>query len=383
MTSQRIVIFFHSDHSVSWVKLTETGDIQQSAYRQEINTLSLPPMNHDVYVIVPAQTILLTEVQLPKLNRARLRQALPFALEEQLVEEVDHLHFAMGDYQADGSIPVAIINRLQLESWLGRLKDAGLSPVAILPALFALPYSEEYWHVTAYDSMGLVRIGKYSGFACDPENISTLLELKKAESIDPKEIIQIKRDEPSLLTEFAKNIFLYPSINLLQGPYQPKHTNKKAKKTWLTAFYLTIAWIGFAFFSKIMSCFILSAQNYHLNLEIAKIYRVHFPTAKSVIAPRERMEEKLRKLSFSNNENPFLSLLALLSNSFASRKEIQLHRLDFRNSQITLDISASSFNSIDALIQLLTQQGLTIKQQNAASVNSEAKATLLITAGIS
>ena len=47
-------------------------------------------------VIVPSEDVLVTTVTLPKMNRSRLLQAIPYALEEQVIEDVDTMHFAAG-----------------------------------------------------------------------------------------------------------------------------------------------------------------------------------------------------------------------------------------------------------------------------------------------
>ena len=61
-----IVIYIHDE----WVALDKNS--------QDAETIA----------IVPAQDVLLTTAELPKLSRQRLMLALPFALEEQLIDDV-------------------------------------------------------------------------------------------------------------------------------------------------------------------------------------------------------------------------------------------------------------------------------------------------------
>jgi general secretion pathway protein L len=49
---------------------------------------------------------------------AKILRALPFALEEQIAEDIEALHFAAGRPAPDGSIPAAAVDREQLEGWL-------------------------------------------------------------------------------------------------------------------------------------------------------------------------------------------------------------------------------------------------------------------------
>ncbi|RPI12964.1 MAG: type II secretion system protein GspL, partial [Lysobacterales bacterium] len=65
-----------------------------------------------VVVLVPGSEVTLAEPELPLRGGARLAQAVPFALEEQLAADVETLHFAVGSREA-GSVgtPVAVVER--------------------------------------------------------------------------------------------------------------------------------------------------------------------------------------------------------------------------------------------------------------------------------
>ena len=68
----------------------------------DLASLTSAVVDKEVIVVVPARDVLLISAQLPKMNRSRLLQALPFALEEQLIDDVEDLHFAAGVEQANG-----------------------------------------------------------------------------------------------------------------------------------------------------------------------------------------------------------------------------------------------------------------------------------------
>ena len=98
----------------SWVTVNSSNHIVQTVMQG--NLYDIPASeNNDIIVIVPAQDILLTAAQLPKLNASRLQQALPFALEEHLIDDVSQLHFAIGEYQTDGTYPAAVVTQ---QKWM-------------------------------------------------------------------------------------------------------------------------------------------------------------------------------------------------------------------------------------------------------------------------
>lgn len=383
---KRIIIYLNSTDltQASWIVLDKENKIIESADKADLTQLS-SANEADVYVVVPAQDVLLTEAELPKLSRQRMLQALPFALEEQLIEDVSELHFAIDEYQSDGKLPVAIISNQKMTTWLTQLEQHKIAPLAFIPAVFILPHVNNEWHINLSISAALVRTGKLSGFACEPSNLETLVDLKSKENPEnqPINITRTQFSEQQLLEKYAADLSAKPFINLLQGKYQAKPQANKTKKIWKIAGYLVIALIALAFVSNIISFFILQHQVSQMETVINQIYKRNFPNATAIVAPRERMTEKLRTVSGQAGKNNFLAILAKLGKSLSEFPGIQIKNLDFREQRITLEIMASNFDYIDGLIKKLSQQGLIVKQQNATTIGSQVKATLLIQAGAS
>ena len=65
----------------SWAIVDAHGVVRQSAMHDSTEGLTHIADLKQVIVIVPAIDVLLTVVRLPKMNRTRLLQAIPFALE--------------------------------------------------------------------------------------------------------------------------------------------------------------------------------------------------------------------------------------------------------------------------------------------------------------
>lgn len=383
--TQRIIIYLHATDvtHASWVVTDDAGKIIQSIAEGDITTLT-PTAESEVYVIIPEQDILLTTAPLPKLSRQRLLQALPFALEDQLIDDVTDLHFAIGEYQTDGTLPVAIVSKEKMDNWLAQFVQLKLAPRAFIPAIFILPFSTtNVWHINSYNNIALVRTGKLTGFACEQENLNTFIELKLAEIPDSGSI-HLERSEFSeqqLLEKQAHGIASLPYINLLQGEYRPKPQTTQVKNLWLRVCYLIIACVVLAFVGKIGSYFILHHEVNKIDTAINHIYKRNFPKATSIVAPHDRMAEKLRSLSGQASKNNFLALLGIIGKTLNETPGVHIQNLDFRDQQLMLELTGDSFDNIDSLMKRLTQQGLTVKQQNSAMAGSEVKATLLIRAG--
>jgi general secretion pathway protein L len=86
-----------------------------------------------IVVLAPATQVLLAEPDLPPGSGAKLARAVPFALEEQLTEDIDHLYFAIGrrgpSRQDSGCGGVARDHRRLARD----ARRRGITPVAIYP----------------------------------------------------------------------------------------------------------------------------------------------------------------------------------------------------------------------------------------------------------
>ncbi|MCD6039372.1 MAG: epsL [Gammaproteobacteria bacterium] len=397
---KRILLYFHTNH-ISYL-IDEPDQIPQLLKYENLAELSSLATNYEIYVIVPGEAVLLTIANLQKLTPQRIRQALPFALEEQLIDDIDNLHFAIGEYQPEVGFPVAIVSKKKMDIWLTELKHANIIPDFLIASPFALPCTPHYWHACIYDNMSVVRSGDYAGFVCDKENLNTYLELKYAE-VEQKPVgihidnfsssaiaikfnsitlNEVKFSENQFLEQVAKSITKYPFINLLQGVYQNTQRTVTIKKIWIAAACFAFTWVGLAFFSKLGSFFILHHTLATSEQSINNIYKRNFPKASSIVAPGQRMEEKLKQLTAIANKNNFLSMLGIIGKNLPKSKSIQIHTLDFHDNQLILSVSTPNFDDLTLFTQALDHQGLSVKQQNASVNNSGVKANLLLRQGI-
>lgn len=397
--TKHTLIYFHATVPIeaSWV-VFENGHIEHSTLRGDLSQMPDAFKKNDVTVIVPAMDVLLTEAVLPKLNRQRLLQALPFALEEQLIADVDALHFAIADTRVTDTVFTAITSKQKMDEWLGLLNEQQITPMQMFSAVFAVPYQEKKWQICIEKENCIIRQDQYRGFSSEPHNLALSLEMAIKESVEKPEGINIQNTLPSNLDlnnveiklneialseqTFLESIPTFidrePNINLLQGDYRTKRKASESKKMWMMAGGLTLVWITLAFFSNLISFFILHHQASRLDTAINRIYKKNFPAATSIVAPRERMESKLNSLTSLSNNNYFLVLLAKVSPIILETPSIKIKSLDFRDKQFNLELTAAKFDDLDKLISSLTSQGLKAKQQNAAIAGTEVKANVFI-----
>jgi general secretion pathway protein L len=397
---QKLILYLQSDDltQASWVLCALDGAIGKCVTAGTLEQLRIASENKDVIVIPPAQDVLLTAVTLPKLNRYRLLQALPYALEEQLLADVTALHFAVGDYQPDGGLPVAVVAKLKMEKWLAALKEIDIYPAVMLAPILSIPLFEASWNIFVMDDVAIARTDEFSGFTCDAQNLASLIELELAEHPQKPQAIYCQNYTESRLDlklaaanviekQFSAENALQdialklkpPFINLCQGPFQAKHKPSENKKYWRIAGYLLAAWISIVLFSNAVSYVILHHQSAKLETQINRIYKHNFPNATAVVEPKRRLQEKLDSLLNQGNKNHLLLWLSYLGKSLPQATGVRLQQLDYRNGVLSLDVMAKNFDAIDNLTKGLTSQGVAVKQQNVGAAGEEAKGTLIIT----
>src|SRR6266853_1602335 len=96
------------DAELRWRRVVSTGAVRQGSQR---GLEGLAPAE-EIIVWTPAAETLLLRASLPTRSAAKIVQALPYALEEQLIEPPERLHFAY-THEADGSLAVAVTSRVR------------------------------------------------------------------------------------------------------------------------------------------------------------------------------------------------------------------------------------------------------------------------------
>lgn len=375
---KQLLIYIQKENpeKASWISIDETGVIQHAVVSGDLSDLSQFANSHDVCLIVPGEDVLLTQVTLPKLNRQRLLQAVPFTLEEKLIDDIQNLHFSIGDYQSNNTLPVAVVAKQKMEQWLNPLKALGLIPSRMLPSTLAIPHAT----ICHHNHISIVRHDLYNGFVCDKEHLNTYLDLQNT---NRTMLNEINLTDENILENMHQWILEQPVINLLQGPYQSRQKTTLTKKIWLGAAALASAWVLLVFLNNLVAYVILHQASNKTEQAINKIYKQHFPEATTIVAPRERIEAKLKKITAQTNKNDLLILLSRVGNSLNKTPDIHLQNLDFRDNRLNLTVLSSSFANLDSFTQLLKEQGLTIKQQSADMAGTQVKANIFINKGAS
>lgn len=358
-----------------------------------------------VVALAPGADVLLTSATLPTRNRKRMLAAVPFALEEQLISDIETLHFALGPVATLGPVPVAVVERGHMQQWLDNLRQIELRPDAVIPEQLALPWQAGTWTVLYEAHQVLVRTAPQQGFATEPALLGALLRsaLQDAGDARPEglqvhlcmpagdELVQlvaefnltldlVSCDDPLAL--FAAHYVPEQSINLLQGSFSRNEQFGRLWRPWRMTAALLIAWIVLGMGTRIIEYQRLAHEKVALDNKIEQIYRQAFPADKNLVNPRVQMERHLAELSGGGgNGAGFLDLLAQTGPAFKATPGLTIKSLRSQNGELELELNIKDLQTLDQLKQRLTGAGpLSVEIVSAAARDGKVEGRLKIKA---
>jgi len=103
----------------------------------------IPESRKGVVVAIDSRLLSTHQLTLPKMSNTRAAKAIPFALDNQLLDEVDSLQFFSFQSRQNNTWDVFVIAKDLMRTLDQELRSAKCKPVAILPDFLLLPFSGE------------------------------------------------------------------------------------------------------------------------------------------------------------------------------------------------------------------------------------------------
>jgi len=117
--------------NVSWAVLDSAGQRLSPVAHGTLADAAGEAANRRVLLLAPGLDAVCSRALVPVRSAVRLRQMLPYSLEDAVAEDVDGLHFAAGARDASGGVPVTMVTRRRMDNWLANCDRAGLNPERI------------------------------------------------------------------------------------------------------------------------------------------------------------------------------------------------------------------------------------------------------------
>lgn len=398
----------HDD--AEWLGIDAAGAPESTRQRGPLSLAAAVGRSARVVVLAPAAQILLAEPELPPGSGLKLARAVPFALEEQLTEDVDHLFFALGKRRPDGATPVAVVGRAVMQKWLAQLSAAGIDPAALHADLALLPPNPGHtvlWLENARLSVrrpgklpfavelvpvteALIVAGVISdpladpGVAHVPEDVilyATREDWSRvqgefdglADRFDSLKV-QLLTDGP--LPWLARNLADSDAVNLLQGEFARTTDYGAGWRRWRTAALLAAGLLVAHVAAEAVQLRQAKRDTATLDSEIAQVFTAAMPS-EPIRDPRHQMQTRLERIRHSGpGPEVFLHSLQTLSGALAATPKVGIDSLSYHDEALDMKVTAPGLAELSQLSQLLGKQGLTAEIQSSTPAGSGVEAHL-------
>lgn len=354
-----------------------------------LETILLKAAGHRLVVLVPAADVRLASVDLPARQASKVLQAAPYALEDQLAEDVDTLHFALGPRQKDGRWPVAVVARTKMAEWLAPFTERGLHPDQLLPdALCLAPADGGRWSALAEQDQVLVRNGAFSAFSCSPEDLEMLLQMADADRKSTLRLI-VPRDIAADFTRLGWPVELLPGfispleallqshrpendINLLQGRYSQKEDLERLWRPWKLSAALLGLWVGIAAILHGLSAWQLSKELRQQEDANIQRYQQLFPSETRILPDfASQVETQFQVIKGSNGGGGLLPLMQVLAEALAAAPGLTLQSVQYREGSLYAALSGGNLQALETLRAWFAQPRPAILDVQSANSGSE------------
>lgn len=329
-------------------------------------------------LVLPVEAVTACAVRLPTQKSRWLRQALPFAVEELLAEDVEQMHLALGEVLADGRHRVFAVRRAWLAGWIGlcpQPPDAIAVDADLLPREGTqLLYLESRWLLGGVD---------VARMALSRDAWATLQAVCPAPHVAYR-----SGTEPALepvdaspeITDGYRWLARQPLVvNLAQAEFAVRqgssHWQRWRPVAGLLALWLVLQW-GF----NLGQGWYLQRQADDYAAASTALYRELFPEDTKLVNLRAQLDQHL-SAGGGEGQGRLLGLLAQVSQAMlVDGSQVQVQQLDYSSTRgdLALQVQASGFDELEQLRTRLQDAGLAVQMGSASRESAGVSARLVI-----
>lgn len=400
--SESLVIQLRDGAQPQWLVCNSDGQVVVDRLSGTLEQAAPLAVGRRVAVIVPPVDALATDCEAPAKGSAKLAQVVPYALEERVADEIENLHFALGQRSAQtGRVSVVVVERKRIDAWLAELRAAGLQPHAIYSAATLLPSMPGQLIGLLEDDSITLRGPEGPPFVFPSTSIAAAIDMaldqlsSPVEGLEPatpglllyvgeqewnahqNEIdalrdrftgVKVQMLPHGSLSLLAPAAAANEAINLLQGPLAVASPLEKSWKAWRVAAILAGALFCVHVGARYFELTQLRKAEAALDAGIEDAFRRAMPGQMNATNARRRVEARLAEIRGGGGSGSLLPALAAVADARSAAPDAVVEGLTFRDGKLDLRIRAPDASSVDAIGQQLRAANWQAK--NAGGSNS-------------
>lgn len=409
----------------NWVLQDASGDTQARGtgdFQIDIEqTLAQNALENVLLIgLIPGDEALFCVADIPAKQSRYIQQALPFAVEEQIAQDIDTVHLALGRHTDEG-YRVAAIDEERMERWVGLFSDWEHARLdAIYPDASLLPVTEGGWSVCLdgeialmvsdrgeWLSMHSANLGMFAHTLAVPPSEEVVAEVPVTlyateQEFDAQPTIVSDLKSPGRLTVRRETLELMPlellahahhhhlsqPINLCQSRFSNRAKTESPLKPWKPLIAVAAVWFGIQVALEVGMGFYYERKATDLQERAMAIYREAFPGDRRTHAGNVRrvIQGQLRVAGSEGPDLGFITLMKYTGQEYSelpSGQSVTFNSVNFSRSrgELVVDVRADSYDRLSALRNGLANQGLEAEIGSVVNESSGARGRLTVSGG--
>lgn len=370
----------HCDEEQSLcLRLDQNGQVDAPLALRPLQEVRALQTNARTIVVIPTESSSLCEIDLPWLGERKARAAIPYALEEQLAQNVLTLHFAFDrQHYQDNRYLVVITDKQYLLDIIAKLGALNLNFDMITLDWFALKENE----ACVTERGILVRDNVFKGvlsgelasiYLSNQEKSSSIMLFSDSEPL--KQATNHTSVDSLTSVWIAQRLLQADPMNLCQGDLQHGKSQHASRHWYLACASLVGAWLISLVLMNAIYLHSLNTQLADLDKKTAVIYHEFFPEASQVISPKFRISQLLKTGATNGDTSTLWSLLVKLADA-SKGGSYTIEQFRFQNQVLSVTLVSKDFAALENLQSRLQQANVKVTQAQAASHEHKVVATL-------
>ncbi len=380
-----------------WALLDDDGNVNDSG----TGTLASMPQADEAVTIIAADRVLSTTAALPKLKRNKLETALPFVLEESVLDDISEMHVTPGNKLPDGRTVLYVVNKSWLARFLAASTTAKLHVRRIVPEYCMLPVRDGEWSVAWDGTQGFMAMAGYLGGALDGGSdtcIPVALHLRLEQTAPAAlRLFTLTSDveTPSwgikVPVLFERQHFDWRKAdvpadapNLMWGKFAPPPRINELWPKLRPALLVALLLLGVEIALTNLEWAVLANEKHQLTVAMTDTFRETFGADAIVVdAPLQmrRNVASLRHAAGVADDADFLPLLEKFSAATDDISERTVNTIRYEAGKLDVELRLSGTNNSDLLRQRLAESGLYMQVTNSQITSDSLTLQLRLTAG--
>lgn len=413
------------DRLFNWVIYDAGGDAQAQGSSDVRNTIEQTLSQNgldDVLLVglIPGDEAMFCMADIPAKQSRFINQALPYAVEEQIAQDIDSVHLALGPHTQDG-FQVAAVDRSRMSQWLELFSGWSHARLeAIYPDAALLPTTDGGWSICldgesammASDrgewlSMQSVNLGMFAHTLAMPPSedvvaevpvviygTETEFETQQAvlgELMVPGRL-SVRRESlelmPLELLAHAHHHHLCRPINLCQRDFSLKGGKESPLKPWKPLIAVAAVWFVVQVALEAGMGFYYQQQAEELRNQAMSVYRSAFPDDRRTHAGNVKrvIQGQLRMAGSDGPDVDFVTLMKYTGQQYSKvvgAGSVTFNSINYSQSrgELVVDLQAESYDRLSTLRNGLASQGLDAKIGSVVNESSGARGRLTVSGG--